>query len=136
MNLVSIRIIAEDIEGMIKFYEKITERQVIRYTPDFVELKTNASTLAIGSKNTLQFFGSKDLGQTYQNLRVIIEFMVENVDQDYERLTDFLQPYLIQAPTTMPWGNRSLLFHDPEGNCINFFTPVSKEAILKFASSK
>ena len=31
----------------------------------------------------------------------------------------------------MPWGNRSLLFRDPDGNLINFFTPVSAEALEK-----
>jgi hypothetical protein len=29
----------------------------------------------------------------------------------------------------MPWGNRSLLFRDPDGNLVNYFTPVSREAI-------
>lgn len=33
----------------------------------------------------------------------------------------------------MPWGNRSLLFRDPDGNLVNFFTPISAEAIKKFA---
>ncbi len=37
-----------------------------------------------------------------------------------------------QVPTTMPWGNRSLLFRDPDGNLINFFTPVTADAIKKF----
>ncbi len=32
----------------------------------------------------------------------------------------------------MPWGNRSLLFRDPDGNTVNFFTPVSPEAIANF----
>jgi hypothetical protein len=32
----------------------------------------------------------------------------------------------------MPWGNRSLLLRDPDGNLVNFFTPVSAEAIRKF----
>jgi catechol 2,3-dioxygenase-like lactoylglutathione lyase family enzyme len=36
-------------------------------------------------------------------------------------------------PTTMPWGNRSLLFRDPDGNLVNFFTPVTPAAIAKFA---
>ena len=31
----------------------------------------------------------------------------------------------------MPWGNRSLMFRDPDGNLINFFTPVSAEARKK-----
>ena len=36
---------------------------------------------------------------------------------------------VVQKPATMPWGNRSLLFRDPDGNLVNFFTPVSAEAI-------
>ncbi len=32
----------------------------------------------------------------------------------------------------MPWGNRSLLFRDPDGNLINYFIPVTPEAIKKF----
>ncbi|MDX8539516.1 hypothetical protein RFM23_18010 [Mesorhizobium abyssinicae] len=38
----------------------------------------------------------------------------------------------MQTPTTMPWGNRSLLLRDPDGNLVNLFTPVSAEAIRKF----
>ncbi len=38
----------------------------------------------------------------------------------------------VQRPTTQPWGNRSLLFRDPDGNLINFFTPVSAAAIKKY----
>jgi hypothetical protein len=32
----------------------------------------------------------------------------------------------------MPWGNRSLLFRDPDGNLVNYFTPVTPQAIKKF----
>jgi hypothetical protein len=34
----------------------------------------------------------------------------------------------------MPWGNRSLLFRDPDGNLINLFTPATPAAIEKFAT--
>ena len=40
----------------------------------------------------------------------------------------------VQQPTTMPWGNRSLLFRDPDGNLVNFFTPVTPAAAEKFAA--
>ena len=33
----------------------------------------------------------------------------------------------------MPWGNRSPLFRDPDGNLVNLFTPVAPEAVEKFA---
>jgi hypothetical protein len=38
----------------------------------------------------------------------------------------------VLPPTTMPWGNRSLLVRDPDGNLVNFFAPVTPEAIAKF----
>jgi hypothetical protein len=54
------------------------------------------------------------------------------VDDEYRRLSEILDEALVQAPKTMPWGNRSLLFRDPDGNLVNFFTPVTAEAIAKF----
>ena len=62
----------------------------------------------------------------------IIEFLVKNVDEEYERIKSIASE-IIQEPTTMLWGNRSLLFCDPDGNMINFFTPVSEEAMKKFS---
>jgi hypothetical protein len=32
----------------------------------------------------------------------------------------------------MPWGNRSVLFRDPDGNLVNLFTPATEEAIQRF----
>lgn len=136
MNLVSIRIITAHIENLVPFYEQITGVQAIQYTPDFAELKTSAGTLAIGSTRTLQFFGSETVAQPAENRSAIIEFRVDDVEKEFERLKDFLSPYIVQEPTVMPWGNQSLLFRDPDGNLVNFFTPVTKEAMEKFNSKK
>lgn len=132
MNLVSIRIITENINELIKFYQQITELSLVQYTPDFAELQTENATLAIGSTRTLQFFGSEELLKSKLSGGSIIEFMVEDVEKTYERLVDYLQPFIIQQPTIMPWGNKSLLFRDPDGNFVNLFTPVTPEAIQKF----
>lgn len=136
MNLVSIRIITEDIKNLVKFYEQVTAMSAIQYTEDFAELKTVSGTLAIGSTRTLQFFGGKDVAKAAQNRSVIIEFKVNNVDDDYERLAAFLEPYIVQKPTTMPWGNRSFLFRDTDGNLVNLFTPVTQEAVTRFTDEK
>jgi hypothetical protein len=32
----------------------------------------------------------------------------------------------------MPWGNRSILFRDPDGNLVNLFTPVAEDAVKRF----
>nr|WP_199161778.1 VOC family protein [Elizabethkingia sp. ASV34] len=134
MNLVSVRIITENIDSLINFYEQVTGIQAIQYTPDFAEIKTSTATLAIGSTRTLQFFGGEEVARAAKNQTAIIEFFIDDVEFVYEHLKDYLSPYIVQEPTTMPWGNKSLLFRDPDGNLVNFFTPVSKESIDKFTA--
>ena len=131
MNLVSLRIITANIVTLVEFYEKATGIEAKWSTDDFAEIVTSSFTLAIGSTRTFAFFG-EGIAQPATNKSVIIEFLVENVDAEYERIKD-LTDDIVQKPTTMPWGNRSLLFRDTDGNLINFFTPVSPEAIKKFA---
>jgi catechol 2,3-dioxygenase-like lactoylglutathione lyase family enzyme len=131
MNFVSVRIITADVQRLVRFYEQITGMPVTMYTEDFAELVTPACTLAIGSTRTLQLFGG-DVARAADNHTAIIEFRVGDVDAEFSRLSDALEDAIVQKPTTMPWGNRSLLFRDPDGNLINFFTPVTAEAIKKF----
>ncbi len=133
MNLVSVRIITTDVRKLAAFYERVTGQFAVQYTEDFAEVQTGCATLAIGSTRTLQLFGGDEVAAAAQNRTAIIEFIVKDVDEDYERLGGMLQSCLVQKPTTMPWGNRSLLFRDPDGNLVNFFTPVSAEAIQKFS---
>jgi len=35
-----------------------------------------------------------------------------------------------QQPALMAWGNRSILFRDPDGNLVNLFTPATEEATM------
>lgn len=132
MNFVSVRIIASDVSRLVEFYEAITGLSAKRYTEDFAELATPACTLAIGSARTVALFGAGS-ARPADNHSCIIEFRVDDVDKEYGRLETIVSAF-VQAPTTMPWGNRSLLFRDPDGNLINFFTPVSAEAIKRFNS--
>lgn len=135
MNLSSVRIITADIQQLVPFYEKVTGMSWTWYTPDFAELRTGQATLAIGTTNTLAPFGGSDVAVAANNHSAIIEFRVDDVDKRYEALADFLAETLVQAPTTMPWGNRSLLFRDPDGNLVNFFAPVTAEATQRLDAS-
>lgn len=129
-NLVSLRIITADIKRLVKFYENTTGTTARWLTDDFAEVISESFTLAIGSTRTLAFFGH-DIAEPATNKSIIIEFLVEDVDDDYEMIKGITNE-IVQKPTTMPWGNRSLLFRDPDGNLINFFTPVTDEAKKKF----
>ena len=131
MNLVSLRLITDEMRRLVGFYEVITDLQATWYTEDFAELGTPACTLAIGSKRTMDLFGA-GAARPADNHTAILEFRVEDVDKDYERLKGVIGEF-VQEPVTQPWGNRSLMFRDPDGNLINFFTPVSAEAIRRLA---
>jgi predicted enzyme related to lactoylglutathione lyase len=131
MDLASIRMITDDLERVVQFYERITGTAATRYTPVFAELVMRSCTLAIGHTQTTQLFG-EDSARPADNRSVIIEFRVDDVDKEYERLKPLVSQW-VQEPTTMPWGNRSILFRDPDGNLVNFFTPVTEDAIKKFS---
>ncbi|MFE9575455.1 VOC family protein [Nocardia sp. NPDC006044] len=131
MNFVSIRIITGDVARLVDFYERVTGVQANWATEDFAELRTESGTLAIASIRTLALF-APDSAHPADNRSVIIEFLVNDVDRAHQNLTEFVAD-VVQKPTTMPWGNRSLLFRDPDNNLVNFFTPVTPTAIQKFA---
>lgn len=130
MNFASVRVITDDVERLVRFYEETLGLPATRYTGDFAELVTPSCTLAIGSTRTMALFGA-GAARPADNHTAILEFYVDDVDREYERLKGVLRD-VVQAPTTQPWGNRSLLFRDPDGNLVNFFTPASPEAIRKY----
>ncbi|SEG96080.1 hypothetical protein SAMN05444920_109273 [Nonomuraea solani] len=131
MDFVSIRIITSDVARLVAFYERATEVPAMWATEDFAELKTAAATLAIASTRTVPLFAAGS-ARSADNHSVITEFLVDDVDRVHQNLTGFVTDF-VSEPTTMPWGNRSLLFRDPDGNLVNFFTPVTPAAIEKFA---
>jgi catechol 2,3-dioxygenase-like lactoylglutathione lyase family enzyme len=132
MDFVSVRIITDDIKRLVQFYENLGLKAVW-YTDDFAELSSATCTLAIGSKRTMDLFGA-GAATPAANRSVILEFRVDDVDDAYRKLESQLTD-VVQRPTTQPWGNRSLLFRDPDANLVNLFTPVSPEAIRKYAKA-
>ncbi|WP_433513331.1 VOC family protein [Nonomuraea sp. CA-143628] len=131
MNLVSIRIITGDVARLVDFYERAMGVRASWSNEDFAELSTTSGTLAIGSTRTVALF-APGAARPADNRSVIIEFLVDDVDGVHQNLLGFVEEF-VNEPTTMPWGNRSLLLRDPDGNLVNFFTPVSPAAIEKFA---
>lgn len=132
MTLYSIRLIARDIKKLVAFYEAVTALPARWLNEDFAELPTPACTLAIGSARTVKLF-AEGAARPASNQTAIIEFLVDDVDAAFARLgKGGILSDVVQSPTTMPWGNRSLLFRDPEGNLINLFVPVTAAARDRF----
>lgn len=133
MNLVSVRVITDDVTRLVAFYERVTGVTASWSTPDFAELVTTSGTLAIGSTRTVGLFGPGS-AEAGANRSVILEFLVDDVTAEYAALRDRV-PAFVTEPTTMPWGNRTLLLRDPDGTLVNLFTPVTEQAVAKFAET-
>ncbi|MFD8328079.1 VOC family protein [Streptomyces lydicus] len=131
MDFVSIRIITGDVARLVEFYERATGMRAVWATEDFAELRTPHATLAIAGTRTVPLFAPGS-ARPADNRSVITEFLVDDVDHVHQNLSGFVTDFVTE-PTTMPWGNRSLLFRDPDGNLVNFFTPLSPAAREKFA---
>jgi predicted enzyme related to lactoylglutathione lyase len=132
MKFISTRIITADVNRLVDFYELVTETSAVWGSELFAEIPTQIGTLAIGSDKTVPLFGDGS-AEPAANRSAIMEFIVEDVDAEYRRLRDRLVD-VVTEPTTMPWGNRALLFRDPDGNLVNLFTPVTAEARAKFGA--
>jgi predicted enzyme related to lactoylglutathione lyase len=130
MKFLSTRLITADVDRLVGFYEKVTEIGARWGNELFAEIPTPAGTLAIGSDKTVPLFGVGS-AEPAANRSAIIEFIVDDVDAEYERLRPHIGE-VVTPPTTMPWGNRALLFRDPDGNLVNLFTPVTDEARARF----
>lgn len=130
MKFVSTRIITADVNRLVNFYEMVTGVSAAWANELFAEIPTSVGTLAIGSDKTVPLFGDGS-AEPAANRSAIVEFLVDDVDAEYERLRDGVGD-VVTEPTTMPWGNRALLFRDPDGNLVNLFTPVTDAARAKF----
>lgn len=132
-QFVSPRIFTEDVDALIAFYEGVTGIKAGRLHPLFGELTTDLGTVAIASVETVGIIGAGS-AEAAANRSVSLDFLVDDVDALLPRLRELVTEF-VSGPTDLPWGNRSVLFRDPDGNLVNFFTPTTPEARKRFGRS-
>ena len=89
------------------------------------------ATLAIGAQETVALW-SEGSAEPCANRTACLEFQVEDVDADYARLKDRVS--LVHELKTMPWGNRTFQFRDPEGTAVSLYMPATEAAKARFAA--
>jgi catechol 2,3-dioxygenase-like lactoylglutathione lyase family enzyme len=122
VQFASARIVTTEVDRSVRFYERLLGREAERPAPVFAAFRAATGTLAIGHASTVPVPGFADA-----HGGVIVEFVVESVDvvdSTLARLGDDVE--VVQAPTDMPWGNRSLLLRDPDGNLVNVYAPLER----------
>jgi uncharacterized glyoxalase superfamily protein PhnB len=109
----------------VSFYTRLTGVAATRPVPDFAELRFAGLVLAISTERMVQQFNA-GAARAAANRSAILEFEVDDVDALHQQL-DAATVDLAMPPTTMPWGNRSMLLRDPDGNVVNVFSrPMAK----------
>ncbi len=120
MNLKQSRLVTEDVQRLTRFYEGVTGAKAEVLSNGYVEFqRTPCAGLAITAASATRAYGDGVLAPS-ANRSLVLDFEVEDVDAHYARLKDSISEWVL-APTNMPWGNRSMLFRDPDGNLVNFF---------------
>ena len=122
MKLSSIRIATADVSALAQFYEIVTGIPPVG-NADYVEFKTPGATLALCSQRPVDIHNAGATSPA-ANRSVILEFSVADVDAERLRLGSVKVNWVME-PTNQPWGNRSMLFRDPHGNLINFYTQIT-----------
>lgn len=125
MSFASLRIVTDDLDGLVAFYERVTGQQAERPAPVFAQFSGPGAVLAIASTATVAMLGGALAPAT--NRSVFIEFEVADVDGAFAALEPDSDAVVLQ-PTTMPWGNRSALVRDPDGNVVNLFSRPSTDS--------
>lgn len=129
MKFVSVRLIAQNIKDVVQFYELVTRSKADWLAPVFAEIVTPVAVIAIGSVETVALF-KEGSAQPALNRSIILEFRVEDVDAEFNRLKEHVE--VVHPPKDLPWGNRTAQFRDPEGTLISIYTPVTEAAKTRF----
>ena len=125
MRRAQARIVTNDVPGLTRFYQDVTG-MVPKGDDLYVEFHAPALALAISSQRMIERHSA---GATVPaaNRSMILDFEVADVDAERARLAPIVREF-VREPTTQPWGNRSMLFRDPDGNLINMYAVVRTPA--------
>jgi predicted enzyme related to lactoylglutathione lyase len=124
MKLAYTRIVTKDVAALTKFYQEVTGITPKILHEAYVEFPVVGSSLAISSQNTMDAHGVR-AASAASNRSVVLDFQVEDVDREHARIREFVSDIVLE-PTNQPWGNRSMMFRDTDGNLINFYAPLGE----------
>jgi catechol 2,3-dioxygenase-like lactoylglutathione lyase family enzyme len=123
-SLVHTCLITNNVAELVQFYESILTLKAERSGKDYAEFRTGTGVLAIFSAAAQEKY-IPGAAEAARNRSVVLEFSVADVDKEYARLQGIVKTW-VKAPTTQPWGTRSIYFRDPDGNLVDFYTPPAR----------
>jgi uncharacterized glyoxalase superfamily protein PhnB len=121
MTFKQTRLVTTNVATLTRFYETVSQAKAELLSSDYAQFQNEpCKGLAIIAQATTQAYGD-GVAEAAANRSVILDFEVDNVDAEYERLQQSVTDW-VMAPKVMPWGARAIVFRDPDGNLINMYS--------------
>ena len=122
MRLVQSRIVTGDVEGLAAFYASLLGASVA-LNEYYVEVPAGPASVGFSKRKFTEYCPDPMArpGPARPPGEVILDFLVGDADAEYRRIEAFGVNWVLR-PATQPWGSRSMIFKDPEGNLVNVFS--------------
>src|SRR5215469_16442206 len=122
MDLVQSRIVTDDVARLAAFYARLVQAEVV-LNDYYVEVPTGAMSVGFSRRYFTEYREDQAACPRCprHRARIILDFQADDVDAEYQRIAGLGIDWLT-GPATQPWGNRTMIFRDPEGNLINVFS--------------
>jgi len=122
MELVQARFVTDDVPGLAAFYARLV-RTTAALNDYYVEVP--AGPVSVGFSRRRFTENRADLtgppGGPHRPGAFILDFQADDADAEYPRIAALGVDWVMR-PATQPWGNRSMIFRDPQGSLINVFS--------------
>ncbi len=122
-----ISIFTNNLEKMVAFYRDVLGFEIAFQMGDYIEFKNEGVRFSICALNTMvqtvahPSFKEPRSGQPFE--LAFDAFSAGEVDRIYADLVS-KGAVPVQAPTTMPWNQRTAFFADPDGNIHEIFADL------------
>ena len=124
MELVQSRIVTDDVERLAAFYARLVGVPAA-LNDYYVEVQAGPVSVGFSKRRFTEYHRCCPAAAKHRAHdpwpETILDFLVDDVDAEYERVKA-LGVEWVMPPATQPWGNRSMIFRDPEGNLVNVFS--------------
>jgi predicted enzyme related to lactoylglutathione lyase len=122
VELVQARLVTDDVAGLAAFYAGLVGAQV-PLNEYYVEVPAGLISVGFSKRRFTEYRAAATAcpGQARPPGEVVLDFLVADVDAEYPRIAALGAGWVL-PPATQPWGSRSMVFSDPEGNLVNVFS--------------